>query len=118
VTAGVFRHALAAVICYGPDNQRGGGLTEFSVSGWARFAAIGMLVAAFALSTAACGRKGPLDPPPSAKSQAPQYAEPAPAGSAGLAPADGQVGVDRDGKAIAPPPSKQRQPFILDWLVE
>jgi predicted small lipoprotein YifL len=89
-------------------------LIDFSVHGWARFAAVGVLVAAFALSTSACGRKGPLDPPPGAA----QYSQPAPAGSAGLAPADGQVGVDRDGKAIAPPPSKQRQPFILDWLVE
>jgi predicted small lipoprotein YifL len=91
-------------------------LIEFSVQGWARSAAVGVVVAAICLSASACGRKGPLDPPPGAA----QYSQPAPtpAGSAGLAPADGQVGVDRDGKAIAPPPSKQRQPFILDWLVD
>ena len=89
-------------------------MIEFSVHGWARSAAVGVVVAAICLSASACGRKGPLDPPPGAA----QYAQPAPAGTAGLAPADGQVSVDREGKAIAPPPSKQRQPFILDWLVE
>ena len=111
----VFRHALAAVSAIVPVGRRGG-LVKFRDHRWGRLAAVGVLVAALGLS--ACGRKGPLDPPPSAQGPAQQYAEPAPAGTAGLAPADGQVGVGRDGKAIAPPPSKQRQPFILDGLVE
>jgi len=87
-------------------------LIEFSDHGWARLGAVGLLVAALGLS--ACGRKGPLDPPPGAA----LYSEPAPAGPAQLASPDGQVSVDRDGKALAPPPSRQRQPFILDWLVD
>ena len=89
-------------------------MIESSVHGWARFAAVGVVVAAIGLSASACGRKGPLDPPPGAA----QYSQPGPASREQLASPDGQVGVDRDGKALAPPPSKQRQPFILDWLVE
>jgi predicted small lipoprotein YifL len=97
-----------------PIIKRGGGLIDFSVQGWARFVAVGVVVAAVCLSASACGRKGPLDPPPGAA----QYSQPAPASREQLASPDGQVGVDRDGKALAPPPSKQRQPFILDGLVE
>jgi predicted small lipoprotein YifL len=84
---------------------------QLSDQRWARIAAVGALVAALVLS--ACGRKGPLDPPPSAGSM--QHSEqPGPvAGSP-----DPQMGIGRDGKAMAPPPSGQNRPFILDWLVE
>ena len=86
-------------------------MSELSDQRWARLAAIGVLVAALGLS--ACGRKGPLDPPPSATIS--QSGQGAPAGAAELAP--DQIGVGPDGKAVAPPPSG-RQPFILDWLVD
>ena len=87
-------------------------MIQLSNQRWARLAAVGALVAALGLS--ACGRKGPLDPPPSAQHSAPtDPASPMQMGS------DRQmVGIDRDGKAAAPPPSGQNRPFILDWLVE
>jgi predicted small lipoprotein YifL len=85
-----------------------------SKQNWARVAAVGVVVAARGLS--ACGRKGPLDPPPSAASHSPQAApDGSPQLDSGRQPA---VGVGSDGKAVAPPPTGQRQPFILDWLVE
>ncbi|MPZ39928.1 MAG: hypothetical protein GEU95_18090 [Rhizobiales bacterium] len=91
---------------------RRGGVIDISDQRWARFAAIGILVAALGLS--ACGRKGPLDPPPG---------EAALQGAPGDPPPPGvrqprQVGIGSDGKAVAPPPSGRREPFILDWLVE
>jgi predicted small lipoprotein YifL len=87
----------------------------------ARVAAVGALVAALGLS--ACGRKGPLDAPPSAAGPA---AGPAAGHSAPAAPdavpqsglPGQQPGIGADGKAVAPPPSGQNRPFILDWLVE
>ncbi len=84
---------------------------------WTRFAAIGVLVAALGLS--ACGRKGPLDPPPSAAMPAQSSLQPAAPADPTLAGGPPPVaGVGPDGKALAPPPSGNRQPFILDWLVE
>jgi predicted small lipoprotein YifL len=81
---------------------------------WARVAAVGALVVALGLS--ACGRKGPLDPPPSAAAHS---AQAAPDGGVPQSGAPGrQPGVGSDGKAVAPPPSGQNRPFILDWLVE
>jgi len=94
---------------------RRGGVIELSGQQWARLAAIGVLVAALGLS--ACGRKGPLDPPPSAAIPGQSSLQPAPADPTLLGAPPLQPGVDRDGKAVAPPPSG-RQPFFLDWLVE
>ena len=83
---------------------------------WARIAAIGALVAALGLS--ACGRKGPLDAPPAAAGHSAQAA-PAPDGVPQSGPpGQPQIGVGSSGKAVAPPPSGQNRPFILDWLVE
>ena len=84
-------------------------MVKFSDQRWARLAAAVVLVAALGLS--ACGRKGPLDPPPGAS----QYSstQPAPAGSPGR-----QMSIGPDGKAMAPPPSGRREPFILDWLID
>jgi predicted small lipoprotein YifL len=82
---------------------------------WARVAAVGALVAALGLS--ACGRKGPLDAPPSATGRSAKAA-PAPDGVPESGLPGQQPGVGSSGKAVAPPPSGQRQPFILDWLVE
>ena len=95
-----------------------GGVIVISRQNWARVAAVGVLVAALGLS--ACGRKGPLDPPPSAAGHS---AQDAPAPGAPCAPQSGppgqqQMASGRDGKAVAPPPSGQSRPFILDWLVE
>ena len=62
---------------------------------------LGML----ALALAGCGRKGPLDAPPSA-------AITQPAGAAGNeAPA-----TDADGQPIAPPGKKNKLP--IDWILD
>ena len=81
----------------------------------ARVAAVGALVAALGLS--ACGRKGPLDAPPSAAGHSAQ-AVPASDGVPQSGLPGQQPGVRPDGRAVAPPPSGENRPFILDWLVE
>jgi len=76
-----------------------------------RLALIGALAASFAL--AACGRKGPLDPPPSASLAGDQ---PAPSGQA--VPEGAQVNrgpIGPDGKPIAPGMRDKRIP--LDVLL-
>ena len=87
-------------------------MIQLSDQRWARLAVAGALVAALGLS--ACGRKGPLDPPPGAA----QYAEPPSTGGPSQLPPGTQVGVGRDGKAVAPPATRDNRPFILDWLVD
>ncbi|MEX1083951.1 MAG: lipoprotein [Xanthobacteraceae bacterium] len=83
-----------------------------------RFVLFGALAAALAL--AGCGRKGPLDPPPSAA-----VAQPAPAaaqvsgmGANSAAPPaqSGPKSFDADGRPIAPPGAKK--PLLLDWLID
>jgi predicted small lipoprotein YifL len=61
------------------------------------------LVAALAAALAGCGRKGPLEPPPSAAITAP------PAGAAGA------QRYDAAGKPTKP--AGQRKTFLLDWLL-
>jgi predicted small lipoprotein YifL len=85
---------------------------DISAQRWARIAAVAAIAAALGLS--ACGRKGPLDPPPYAA--APDGLQAAPAEPRD--PRDAQVGVTREGKAVAPSRTKENRPFILDWLVE
>ena len=63
-----------------------------------RLALIGALAASFAL--AACGRKGPLDPPPGASLAGEQAAPAAPAAPAGAQVYRGPIGPD--GRPIAP----------------
>jgi predicted small lipoprotein YifL len=77
-----------------------------------RLALMGVLVASFAL--AACGRKGPLDPPPSALAgqQVAPDDEAAP-GPAVAQPYRGPIGPD--GKPIAPGMRDRRTP--LDVLL-
>jgi len=88
---------------------------EFSQQRWARIAAVGALVGALGLS--ACGRKGPLDLPPQASAvPGPDNLQAVPADSA--AERDRQVGVSRQGRAVAPARLKEDRPFILDWLVQ
>jgi predicted small lipoprotein YifL len=74
----------------------------------ARVAVLLMLGAALLL--AACGRKGPLDPPPAA-------AVPA-AGADGVAVAGqaGEVTYGPDGQPIAPRGPRKR--IFLDWLID
>lgn len=74
----------------------------------ARLVLIGVLVATLGL--AGCGRKGPLEPPPSAS-----IAQPAlgPDGQPVAAPAEG---FDEQGRPVAPRGKQQR--FFLDWLLD
>jgi predicted small lipoprotein YifL len=87
-----------------------------------RLAAVGVLAAALGLS--ACGRKGPLDPPPSA---AIPMQEPIPGQAPGPVsdvaqptgrqqPADSVI-AGRESTPGAPPPSGRGGPFFLDWLL-
>ncbi|HEY7232106.1 MAG TPA: lipoprotein [Pseudolabrys sp.] len=76
-----------------------------------RLALIGALAASLAL--AACGRKGPLDPPPSASLTGEQPAPGAQTGPASAQTYRGPVGAD--GKPIAPGMSDKRIP--LDVLL-
>ena len=91
-------------------------MIDISDQRWARFAAIGVLLAALGLS--ACGRKGPLDPPPSAAVPGQSSLQPDPVDPTQPGRPAPLVGVTADGKAVAPPPTGRRQPFILDRLVE
>ncbi|MDP2409744.1 MAG: lipoprotein [Pseudolabrys sp.] len=90
------------------------------------FSRLALVVAlAASLGLTACGRKGPLDPPPGAQQQGQsQQAEPQPT-AAGLlnpmaAPIGGQTtsagaGVDADGRPMAPVGPKRS--FPLDVLL-
>jgi len=78
----------------------------------ARLAVFGALAAA--LTVAGCGRKGPLDAPPSAAIDAPASAAPTAAGTP--APGARQARVTPEGQALAPPGEKKPIP-PLDWLL-
>jgi len=93
-------------------------LSVFSDQRLVRLAAVGVLAAALGLS--ACGRKGPLDPPPSAAipmqepvpGQAPDAMQPT-----GLPGQAGPAMVGRESAPAAPPPTGRGGWFFLDWLV-
>lgn len=75
-----------------------------------------------ALGLAACGRKGPLDPPPGASlANEPQAENPSPLSPmkqtpiGGQARADGNSGVGPDGQPLAPKGPPKRTP--LDVLL-
>jgi predicted small lipoprotein YifL len=72
-----------------------------------RLALIGMVAAAFAL--AGCGRKGPLEVPPSATAE-----ERAAAGDPAVAP---PPVMDEQGRPIAPESARKKKIF-LDWLLD
>jgi predicted small lipoprotein YifL len=80
-----------------------------------RLALIGALVASLGL--AACGRKGPLDPPPGASlASEPQIGAPGPLTSPiGGETRNNNAGVDSDGRVQAPAGAKKRIP--LDALL-
>jgi predicted small lipoprotein YifL len=72
------------------------------------------LVATFAVALAVggCGRKGPLEAPPSTSTVA---APPPPQGSLGEPE---HVGIEGERRAEqAPPAAQQKKAFFLDWLV-
>jgi predicted small lipoprotein YifL len=73
-------------------------------STFARFAVLGVLVAALGL--AGCGRKGGLDAPPmAAAGDLEASGQPAPASTPGAA-----------GKPVSPPAEKRKT--FLDWLID
>ena len=65
-----------------------------------RLATIGVLAISFALT--ACGRKGPLDAPPSASAQSQQRTQ-------------AELLEDEYGNPL--PPKGQKKSFFLDWLL-
>jgi len=91
-------------------------LTRFADRRLARGAMIAALAAAFAL--AGCGRKGPLDPPPSAA-----LVEPAPGDQPSLGDANdpNMPGFLRaPATRTAPPPAPvapEKRNFLLDFLI-
>jgi predicted small lipoprotein YifL len=104
------RSGMVRTICYGT----GGVQVKQSVDRWSRLALATAMTAALGL--AACGRKGPLDPPPSAGLAPPPAYAPRPSlGEENYAPAPPPL---RDRApapvAAAPPPPKT---FFLDFLL-
>ena len=82
---------------------------------YVRVALVGALVAGLA----GCGRKGPLEPPPSAALPQPVLAQP----TLGEPPADPSLAALLPEPAPTPPPSPSlaapppRKSFFLDWLL-
>ena len=66
-----------------------------------RAAILGGLVFVLGLTLSACGRRGPLDPPPGASSGAEQ---------------PGDIQMDAQGRPLAPVGQKRRLP--IDWLLD
>ncbi len=100
--------------CWGSSR---GGVIVISRQNWASVSRPWALLSP-RLGLSACGRKGPLDAAAVRRAQ-PAQAAPAPAVSAVAAPpGPAATGVGSGGKAVAPPPTGQNRPFILDWLVE
>jgi len=74
-------------------------------------------VLTLALALSACGRKGPLDPPPAGLAS-PAYAPAAQAPSGAPPGPDGQPApaVAPESQPVAPPGAKRRLP--IDWLLD
>ena len=81
-------------------------------------AVIGMLGAAFTL--AGCGRKGALDPPPSASLAQPAAIEQPSVGEAAEPAFSGFVRAPQEQAVKPPPPAppEKKSSFILDWLLK
>jgi len=102
------------------DNRGGGVQVKKSVERWSRVALAAAMMAALGL--AACGRKGGLDPPPSAGLTTPQpYTSRPSLGEENYSqappPADERAGAANAAPAAAttaPPPPKT---FFLDFLL-
>jgi predicted small lipoprotein YifL len=107
---------LGTAICYGAADFGEHAVTD--CRSLSRLAVLGALAAALAVT--GCGRKGPLDAPPSAALDAPVAPAPgvfAPAGAAAKIPSDKQARVTPEGQALAPPGQKKPIP-PLDWLID
>ena len=88
-----------------------------SVDRWSRLALVAAMTAALGL--AACGRKGPLDPPPGAGLTPPPAYAPRPSlGEENYGPAPPPAG-ERPRTAAAPPATAEPPPkaFPLDFLL-
>jgi predicted small lipoprotein YifL len=89
-----------------------------SVDRWSRLALVAAMTAALGL--AACGRKGPLDPPPGAGLTPPPAYAPRPSlGEENYGPAPPAAG-ERPRTAAAPPAAAVPPPpktFFLDFLL-
>jgi predicted small lipoprotein YifL len=82
-----------------------------------RLAVVGALTLPLALS--ACGRKGPLDPPPRASAQ-PAEPQPAQPGQQQQQPQWGLFGNTasaEEQQGLPPEPKGQKKSFLLDWLL-
>jgi predicted small lipoprotein YifL len=90
-----------------------------SVDRWSRLALVAAMAAALGL--AACGRKGPLDPPPSAGLAPPPAYAPRPSlGEENYGPVPPPVGERPRTAVAAPPPATAPPPpkaFFLDFLL-
>jgi len=91
-----------------------------SVDRWSRLALLAAMTAALGL--AACGRKGPLDPPPSAAITPPPAYSPRPSlGEENYGPVPPPAGDHTRTAAAAPPPPAAAPPppktFFLDFLL-
>jgi predicted small lipoprotein YifL len=83
-----------------------------------RLALAGAILVA-ALGLASCGRKGPLDPPPSAALTEPAAPRPSlgEESDSRIAPApSGEARPQRNAAATTPPPPQQKS-FFLDFLI-
>jgi predicted small lipoprotein YifL len=90
-----------------------------SVDQWSRLALVAAMTAALGL--ASCGRKGPLDPPPSAGLTPPPAYAPRPSlGEENYGPVPSPVGERPRPAVAAPPPATEPTPpktFPLDFLL-
>jgi predicted small lipoprotein YifL len=86
---------LPHLFCY-KLQQKGCSVSRFDHSA-VRVAAIGALLIGLGLTLSACGRKGPLDPPPAALT----------------GPQPSSLQTDTQGRDIAPPGEKKRLPIDI-----
>jgi predicted small lipoprotein YifL len=104
-----------------PPKPRGQGGVQVkrSVDRWSRLALVAAMTAALAL--AACGRKGPLDPPPSAGITPPPASAPRSSlGEENYGPLSRPASERPQTAAVAPPPAAPPPPpktFPLDFLL-
>ena len=113
------RSGMVHAICYGT----GGVQVKQSVDRWSRVAWAAAMTAAIATAAfglSACGRKGPLDPPPSAGIAPPPAYAPRPSlGEENYAPAPPPQVANPARTAAAPPPAgpPPNKSFFLDFLL-
>jgi predicted small lipoprotein YifL len=89
------------------------------VEQFVKLSRLALVVAIMAtLGLAACGRKGPLDPPPSAGIAPPPAYAPRPSlGEENYGPAPSPAAARPVAAAAPPPPPPQQKSFFLDFLL-